>query len=282
MIHHKTNLSFSDIIAVYNSSLPTIQSHYNNTIHYYNIPIRPLSSLVLYLYYLFKYPSKSELSSEFKLSMYYVRVIIDLFTIALYNSLPSLYIHSSYKNVTTIINDFIPSTSVAVDSSFIKLHVPNNNFDVKLYYHVKSPTRFAIKFEVASLLNGFIWHVSSAVPGVTDDRKIMRESGVGPLLKDNFRAIADKAYRGAPLTYSPWYQPRKKLKVSLEENKKKFNHVLEKQRCIIENVFHRLKRWEIIGGIYRGRKYSLEKITRIIHIVCSLYNLIFRDHPLRT
>ena len=49
----------------------------------------------------------------------------------------------------------------------------------------------------------------------------------------------------------------------------------------MENVFHRIKQYRIVGTVYQGEKTDTVKISSIVKVVCALTNLIMQDQPVR-
>lgn len=50
---------------------------------------------------------------------------------------------------------------------------------------------------------------------------------------------------------------------------------------MIENINRRLRRWHIVGTIYRGQRDDYTYITMMVRVVCALCNLYLSRYPIR-
>ena len=165
-----------------------------------------------------------------------------------------------------------------VDSTFIAIPEPYDSDQRKAYYHLKSPTNYAIKVQIACDFNYQIVHVSECYRGSVHDITILRESGLLEHVNDSVRIIADKGYVGEDYVVTPRKKPRGR---ELTDDDKSFNRDINSARAAIENINHRLKTYAILGSIYRGAIDDFEKITKIVQGVSALCNMNLDKHPIR-
>ncbi len=59
-----------------------------------------------------------------------------------------------------------------------------------------------------------------------------------------------------------------------------YNKNISSARATIENINQRIKTYAILGRIYRGPIDDLEKITKIVRVVCALSNLNLLKSPI--
>jgi len=94
-----------------------------------------------------------------------------------------------------------------------------------------------------------------------------------PPLEPGERVLGDKAYQGAPEVLSPF---KKKHYGQLNEYQKAYNAWHSWCRATVEHLFGFAKRYQIIGGMYRGRiakaSQRLQLACHIIFGVCFLHN----------
>ena len=81
-----------------------------------------------------------------------------------------------------------------VDSTFIANHQSKGSAQRKAYYHVKSPTTYAFKLQIACGFHHRVVHVSRCYPSSVHDIKILRESGLLEHSQEDVHIIADKGY----------------------------------------------------------------------------------------
>ena len=99
---------------------------------------------------------------------------------------------STSSQLNTIANNI----KLIVDSTPICIPQPKSKDERKKYYHIKSHTNYALKFQIATSLSGMIVSVSDVVHGSMHDNKLFKQSSLPTLLNDNCRMLGDKGYMG--------------------------------------------------------------------------------------
>jgi len=165
-----------------------------------------------------------------------------------------------------------------VDSTFIAIPQPDDSTERKAYYHAKSPTKYALKVQIACDFRHRIVHVSECYKGSVHDITILRESGLLEHLNDSVQIIADKGYIGEEYVVTPRKKPHGR---ELEEEDKEFNRNINSARAAIENINQRLKIYSILGDVYRGAIDDYRKITKIVQVVSALCNMNLDKYPIR-
>jgi hypothetical protein len=181
---------------------------------------------------------------------------------------------SPYSTRSTLQN-----VRLIVDSTFIPL--PKEPF-YPFLYHPKSPTKSALKVEIACDLSHRIVNVSDVVYGSVHDMKLLRQSGLLKQANDDTRIIGDIGYKGKLGVIHPASRkgkPNKEL-LKLEDESTK-RHELQSERAAIEQINARFKQWAIVKGVYRGEWGDAPLINSIVRTVCALSNLVMEDHPVR-
>ena len=127
---------------------------------------------------------------------------------------------------------------------------------------------FAVKFEIVTDLSGKIVKISNLYSGRNHDFKIrMNEFKIPP----HITLIGDLGYFGYEKIHKKTITPAKRKnnqKLSKEEKERK--RKISKQRIVIEHVFASMKRFKIIGSLYRD---NLKKLHKIINIIAGIHNL---------
>ncbi|CAF3893339.1 unnamed protein product [Rotaria sp. Silwood1] len=144
-----------------------------------------------------------------------------------------------------------------------------------MYYHAKSPTNYAFKIQIACDFNHRIVHVSKCYQGSVHDITILRESRLLDHTEENVQTIADKAYVSEQYVITPRKKPRGG---ELTTEEKDFNRSISSSRAAIENINKRIKKYAILGSVYRGPYDDMDKIARIVAALC---NLNLSKHPIR-
>jgi hypothetical protein len=173
----------------------------------------------------------------------------------------------------------LPNVKIIVDSTHIPL--PKSLFKPQ-YFHAKSATRAAWKFEVACDLSHRIINVSGAFRGGQHDMYVIRHSGLLQQQSEDAKIIGDKGYKGKLGIIHPRVKKRKaNQELAGLEDERVRRHELESERSAIENINARLKQWAIITAVHRGQHDHTTFIDPVIRVVCALSNLVLREHPLR-
>jgi hypothetical protein len=170
---------------------------------------------------------------------------------------------------------------LVVDSTFLILPHMSDLARRKPFYHPKSPTRQALKWQLAVTTDGHPWHISEVVHGSKADITLLRESGLLDLLHSDTTLLGDKGYIGAPNTVTP---KKKRRDEELKEEEKKDNKVVYRARAVVENCHHEFKRWAVLGGEWRGafeEEDDWDRVSRIVHVVGAMVKRRLAAHPLR-
>jgi hypothetical protein len=240
----------------------------------------PHIMLCLTLYYLKHYHTDRFLSNEFKIGKTTVRRIIEKIINLIYEKfVPTMIQLNEASLCSPPHSTYLENTiKLVTDASVISIYQPEHTIDRKKYYHSKSGTNYGVKFQIATDLNGHIVHVSDVVEGSIHDTILFRSSTLPSLLSDHLKILGDKGYIGNNYVITPMKNPKGK---KLRGKEVKRNQIISSERVVVENVFHRIKLYHILGSIYRGNRNNLAKITHIVHIICALANLNMQSHPVR-
>ncbi|CAF1325902.1 unnamed protein product, partial [Rotaria sp. Silwood1] len=85
--------------------------------------------------------------------------------------------------------------------------------------------------------------------------------------EENVQTIADKAYVSEQYVITPRKKPRGG---ELTTEEKDFNRSISSSRAAIENINKRIKKYAILGSVYRGPYDDMDKIARIVAALCNL------------
>jgi len=259
----------------------TLINHYKEHHHLRDTKLSPFSSLLLTLYYLRHYPTIRCLAAELGVSQPYISENIDHTIQSLYKTIVPACLgdlsipHRGYKE------GVIANVKFVVDSTYIILPHHTSKELSKKCYHMKSPTRQGLKWQLTTTTDGVPYHISDVYYGPKADITILRESGVMEKFSDHTLCMGDKGYQGASHVITPKKNPRGG---EITEEEKQDNKLIYSKRVIVENCFHQFKKWLIVGGEFRGaidNALDLQQIKHIIHIVGALVKRYLMKHPLR-
>lgn len=144
---------------------------------------------------------------------------------------------------------------------------PKNKKARKSHYSGKKK-RYTQKIEITVNTAGKIIEVSKSTPGSVHDITIRRNGNHLPPDADKY---CDLGYQGLQKEVSNVHLPHKKLQNGkLTAQQKQENKVHSKIRIIVEHQFARLKKFRILGEIYRNfrKKHNLR-----FNIIAGLVNL---------
>ena len=132
----------------------------------------------------------------------------------------------------------------------------------KLYYSGKKK-RHTIKAQLIISSQDKTIRSIHCDKGKIHDFKLFQRSKVA--IGSNVRLLGDSRYQGIKAIHSNSKIPFKKSKKKpLTKRQKRYNHLLSKQRVLVENVIRRCKIFRITKEIYRGKHKNYGKIWNLI------------------
>ena len=143
---------------------------------------------------------------------------------------------------------------------------------------MESSTNYGLKVQIACDFHHRIVHEFQCYRGSVHDITVLRESGLLQHVNDDVQIIVDKGYIGEEYVVTPRKKPRGR---ELTDEDKDFNYDINSARATIDNIKQRLKRYAILGGVYRGAIDDCHKATKIVQVVCVLCNLNLLKYPIR-
>ena len=142
--------------------------------------------------------------------------------------------------------------TILIDSTEIQIQRPKKN--QRKFYSGKKK-RHMMKFEIMTDIKGKILNISKCYSGRTHDFKIRKMSDHIP--KD-IQVLADSGYQGLQKQHPKTLLPHKRRRKSpLTAEQKEHNHTLASKRVSVEHVFSHLKKFKILGSIYRNFRKKL-------------------------
>ena len=114
--------------------------------------------------------------------------------------------------------------------------------------------------------------MNGPVPGSASDISLARDGGITRALPDDEAIFGDKGYASLGQCFAPYKRNQR-----LTSEERAFNKGLSSQRCIVENVFARIKFFAIMRDVFRGAHDDHSDYFRII---CALVNFSLEDIPL--
>ena len=253
-------------------------SYVSNRKHYY---YTPHNMLLITLYYLRHYPHLRMLGVHYNLKLttahdmlkHVIHILCTEFVpsqiLLSLNSLPQ------YPDPYHVLSD----TKLIVDTTDICIQKPGRDAERKRFLVCKGTKRsFGVKVQITTDLHGKILHVDTAQSGSTHDLTIYRNSIISTLVNTLRKVVADKAYIGSNNVVTPKKTPRTR---ELSEAEEQMNAEISNVRVRIENMFQRMKVYNIVGSVYRGDREDFTLLTQIVKVVAALVNLTVQDHPIR-
>ena len=156
---------------------------------------------------------------------------------------------------------------ILIDATEIQIQRPSKK--QKEFYSGKKK-RHMMKFEIQTNAKGKILNISKGYKGTVHDFKIRQTSEHIPR---NATILADLGYKGIEKTHPKTILPHKRSKKSkLSSEQKAHNRALSSKRVRVEHVFAQLKKFKILGSVYRN---SRKKLHLRFNIISGIYNLRF-------
>jgi len=277
----KTGLKHGELDFVWRVVRESLVAHYQMHHASREPPVSPFASLLATLYWLRQYPTTTCLSAELDIKYTTLAEDIDHTLLALFNTLvPTCFSDSSLPH-REYRESSLAGVRLVIDSTFLTLPHNSDADERKTNYHHKSPTRQALKWQLAVSTDGDPFHISNVVHGSQADVILLRESGLLDRLTSHTLALGDKAYVGEEKVVTPRKKPRL---AELKEEDKKENRMINSKRVVVENCFHEFKKWVILGGEYRGafrEDKDRRRVTHIVHVIGAMVKRQLAVHPLR-
>jgi hypothetical protein len=242
-------------------------------------PLSPHGALCLTLHWLRKYPPTRDMHTRFTHSRHYLYDVIDRVLHIMDERITEQLIKPIAPTAPLSTRSTLPNVRIVVDTTFWPM--PRTPFNPKMY-HKKSPTKSAFKYQIGIDLSHRIINVTQTYRGPTDDRRILRESGLLDQVKDDARIIGDRGYTGNLGVITPARRGKKRnLELARLEDESTKRHELETERAAVENINSRVKQWHVLDRQWRGEYGEVELMDVIVRVCCALTNLTLDEHPLR-
>jgi len=281
VLQFKLGVDRDELLFMWDLCKDSLINHYREKHHQHNPKLLPFACLLMTLYYLRHYPSLRCLAAELGVGRTVISEYIDHTIQCLYNTIVPACFGDSTLPHRCFQEGVITNVRFIIDSTFIILPHHSVKEESKKFYHLKSPTRQALKWQLTTTTDGIPYHISDVFYGSKADITILRESGVLKNFGDDTRALGDKGYLGEREIITPKKKP-KGGEITAEE--KKDNKLIHSKRVVVENCFHQFKRWMIVGGEYHGainNILDLQHVKHIVHVVGALVKRYLMKHPLR-
>ena len=157
--------------------------------------------------------------------------------------------------------------TIIIDATEIQTQRPSRH--QRQYYSGKKK-KHTLKVEIMTDTKGKILSVSKVMPGRTHDFSLRKQSSKIP---KNASVLADSGYQGLQKIHPKTILPHKRRrKCALSSEQKAHNTILASKRIVVEHVFARLKKFKILGSIYRN---SQRKLNLRFNIISGIHNLKF-------
>lgn len=140
-------------------------------------------------------------------------------------------------------------------------------------YHSGKKRKFTLKTQIATKRNGLIIHVSPTVGGRTHDYKLFKKSRLPEMIPKDAAAYVDNGYQGIKKDYPDLAVSipfkRRRGHPELTRSEKIFNKKQRRVRIKVENSIAKLKKYNVLSGIYR---HSLQNYNQIFRFVANVVN----------
>jgi hypothetical protein len=195
LLHRKTGVYRTDVELVYGlcrerllSLRLSMRTRCENV-----LPFTPYNMLAVTIHWLRRYPTMQELAADTGRTTEYLWRTLQKVVIIMDQCIFSKLVRPVDNTSPSSTRATLPNVRIIVDTTFIPL--PKTPHKPK-YYHSKSATRAAWKFEVACDLSHRIVSVSAAFRGAQHDMHIIRHSGLLQQQSAESQIIGDKGYEG--------------------------------------------------------------------------------------
>jgi DDE superfamily endonuclease len=172
--------------------------------------------------------------------------------------------HQRTKDWDTFLKKYPDLQDVSTDATEQQCHRSQDNATQKKYYSGKTK-QHSLKTQISASSTGKIVNVSSTVPGSIHDKKLADQEKTIQKFPEKTVQRLDAGYQGTKEDNPQHYVVatiKKKPKQERSPLEKELNRANSKRRIVVEHALSRIKKFKILGGLYRG--------------VIAQYNAIFR------
>jgi hypothetical protein len=256
--------------------------------------------LFITLYWLRNYPTNAVLTAQFGLDKRDVTCILNRTLLALDEALDFVIkcpTDEEFEEMKVqfhgILGEkFSDAVVTVVDGTEICISRPKDSQKQKAVWSVKKHQN-SVTILVMSRPDGVLLYVSPPMIGANDQqhwnqlnlRELFTDKHFG-IIGDGGFTFNHQSKKQHPneqpiIGFTPYKKPSKG---KLTESQRKYNTALSKIRVIIENVIGQIKKWKILGTVYRH--FSLSKNNQIsfelvIRVVTKLTALLINNSHLR-
>lgn len=182
------------------------------------------------------------------------------------------------KKLTTLdeLKELIPDLDeVLVDATEQKIPRPEKK-RTRRTYHSGKKQAFTLKTQIVTDVRGRILHVADPIPGRRHDYRYFRETAVPRWLSRHpeITAVGDRGYQGVQTDYPdarmtiPIKRTRKKR--TLTRSEKLRNTRLTKKRIVVEHTLAHLKKFRLLGDVYRNAKTQYGDFFKSVATIVNL------------
>lgn len=169
--------------------------------------------------------------------------------------LPSLKGRKKISSWDDLKRQFPKVAEILIDATEQQRKRPKRRVQKKYYSGKKK--RHTLKTQLIVNPQGQILAVSKTYPGSIHDYEIFRKNKTARKIPQNTKAYLDRGYQGIKKDFpdlkalTPVKKNHWKRKLTLSE--KIYNTKLAKKRVVVEHIISRLKKYQILAGIFRNK-----------------------------
>lgn len=184
-------------------------------------------------------------------------------------------IYAKAKRISTLeeLEEYFPGLKVFIDASEQEIPRPKEKRKRRTHYSGKKK-KHTVKNQYAGNLRGEIIYKPPHSPGRPHDYSILKKKR--PVLPKGLQTFIDLGYKGMEKDFpemNPVLPHKKKKGVKLTPVQKEFNRKHSSVRVAIEHTISKIKKFRIMGNIFRNR---LKRYDTISDIICGIVNFRIR------
>jgi hypothetical protein len=239
----------------------------------------PSNLLLIFLWWLWRYPSDDEIAAEFDLAPWTVRDLRRNVAAVCATAWAPLIIFPADPRHRHRIGTG-PFAGVTFVFDTFNFEMPKSKIDswIRRLFAPKSSTKQAWKAQTTVDLAGQIVDFAGPFVGSTADITILRGSAVFQRLTATALGLGDAAYRGELFVRACKVKPPHG---ELSKEDDAYNKQLHQVRAIVENAHSRVRAFRVANTTWRGETTDELHIGHVMRCVYQLAVLWIREEPLR-
>ncbi len=193
-------------------------------------------------------------------------------------------VYKRAKKIGTIeeLLEYYPEFKSVIDTTEQQIPRPKNKRRRKSHYSGKKK-KHTVKTQLMVNRDGLILHKAKHERGRKHDYEIFKRQGNNPWVPKGVEKIMDSGFQGVKKDFPDMNAriPKKKRRGKPRTKaEKKFNKKLSRERIVVEHAIGKVKKFGIMGGIFRNRLDRYDSASSIVYGLVNFRTMLNKGFDL--